>query len=318
MRALHHALALIVALFWAASYFSTQILYDHGVGPFAVLILKAVLAYGLLIFLAPKRLYAGSIKAELKCMLLGAAFLPLYGGLTNLALANGQAANTAVILSTGPLIGVVVASALLARVKIHWTTHLGLWSAVTGVALVMIDGEILHGFSADADLLAVGAALAWAVYALILQRLRTVPPALAARKCLGWGIVAAMPFYFMEEPTEAMVLTEPVVIGNLLFLSWGAMAAGLVLWHRAVQVIGAEAANYWHYLTPFAAIAIGAAFFEEQMTFIGFMGAALTLCGLVLGQRGVNAAHRDAARRRQTAPDAAPATMTAKPAATSS
>ena len=54
MSALHHVLASLVALFWAAAYFSTQTLYDCGVGPFAVLILKAVLAYGLLILIAPK------------------------------------------------------------------------------------------------------------------------------------------------------------------------------------------------------------------------------------------------------------------------
>lgn len=301
MSALHHVLASLVALFWAAAYFSTQTLYDCGVGPFAVLILKAVLAYGLLILIAPKRIYAGSIKAEVKCMLLGVTFVPLYGGLTNLALAHGQAANTAVILATGPLLGVLIASAVLSRVKMHWTTWLGLCSAATGVILTVIDGEILHDLSGKADLLAMGAALSWALYALVLHRLRTVPPALAARKCLGWGILAAMPFYFMEEPTEVLSLTDPVVIGNLLFLSWGAMAAGLVLWHRVIAVIGAKAANYWHYLTPFAAILIGGFFFEEQMSFIGLMGAGLTVCGLILGQRGVNAANRDAARRRQAA-----------------
>lgn len=298
MRALHHVLALLVALFWAASYFSTQTLYDHGVGPFAALLLKAVFAYGVLIFIAPMRLYAGSVKAELKCMLLGVAFLPLYGGLANLALAHGQAANTAVILATGPLLGVLVASAFLAGVKIHWTTWLGLCSAATGVALTVIDGEILNDLSGTADLLALGAALGWALYAVVLHRLRSISPALAARKCLGWGIVATLPFYFMEEPTKVMTLTDPVVLGNLVFLSWGAMAAGLVLWHRVVRVIGAEAANYWHYLIPFAAIALGGAFFEEQMTFVGLMGAALTVCGLILGQRGVNTANRDAARRR--------------------
>lgn len=297
MRAIHHLLAFIAALFWAAAYFSTQTLYEYGIGPFAVLILKAVFAYGLLIFIAPHKLYCGSLKAELKCALLGLAFIPLYGGLTNLALKAGQAANTAVILSAGPLISAIFASLVFSRVKIHWTTNLGIWCAVTGIALVVIDGEILHSLPPEADVFALLAAAGWAVYAVILQRLRTVPASLVARKCLGWGILGALPFYYLETPTEAMTLMEPVVIGNLVFLSWGAMAVGLILWHRAVSVLGEEAANYWHYLTPFAAIGFGAAFFTEQMTYIGFMGAALTVCGLVLGQRGVNAARRDAARR---------------------
>ena len=104
------------------------------------------------------------------------------------ARARRQAANTAVILATGAASGRPHCVRRPSRVKMHWTTWLGLCSAATGVILTVIDGEILHDLSGTADLLAMGAALSWALCALVLHRLRTVPPRLGRTEVAsGWG-----------------------------------------------------------------------------------------------------------------------------------
>ena len=97
-----HLLALFVIVCWGLTPVSTKVLYDYGMGPWAVLALRVVIAYGVLIFLSPKTIYAGTPRDEGLCVLLGIALVPVYYGLQNVALVSGDAATVAITATITP------------------------------------------------------------------------------------------------------------------------------------------------------------------------------------------------------------------------
>ena len=134
----YHLLALAVAVCWGLSVNSTKVLIDAGFGPWAVLALRTVLAYGLLIFLSPKIFYT-NLRTEVKTALLGVALVPLAHGLQNLALASGQSSTTAVLTATAPIFTGLLALAFFREFRFHWMSLAGTLAALAGAAC--LDGS---------------------------------------------------------------------------------------------------------------------------------------------------------------------------------
>ena len=66
-----HALAFLAAVLFGLTFISTKWLYGFGMGPFAVLMWRSLLAYGFLLLIAPKNLWSGSLRDELRIAALG-------------------------------------------------------------------------------------------------------------------------------------------------------------------------------------------------------------------------------------------------------
>ena len=67
----YHLLALFVVLCWGMTLVSSKVLLNFGMQPWALVELRSVLAYGILIFLAPMQLYSGTMRGEITVALLG-------------------------------------------------------------------------------------------------------------------------------------------------------------------------------------------------------------------------------------------------------
>ena len=156
----YHLLALFVVICWGLSYVSTKVLYAYGMGPWAVVAMRAVLAYGLLIFLAPRNLYAGTMRAEITVAILGIVSVPLCFGLQNQALVTAQASTTAVLVAMGPIATGLLAMVALRTWKIHWMTVLGLVAAFTGAFLLYFDAVIMNEMALKGFLLGIAAPVA--------------------------------------------------------------------------------------------------------------------------------------------------------------
>lgn len=198
----YHLLALFVVICWGLAFVSTKVLYAYGMGPWAVVALRAVLAYGLLIFIAPKNLYAGSFRNEVTVALLGFASVPLSYGLQNQALVTGQASTVAVLVAMGPVLTGLLAMAALRTWKMHWMTMLGLVASVTGALLLYFDAVVMQELSQRGFILGIAAAAAYALYALLLRALGDLPPLFVLRKATGYGVIGAIPF-FLKGPRKS-------------------------------------------------------------------------------------------------------------------
>ena len=128
----YHLLALFVVLCWGMTLVSSKVLLNFGMQPWALVELRSVLAYGILIFLAPMQLYSGTMRGEITVALLGLTSIPLFFGLQTLALEHGVVSTTASLIAMGPLLSGLLAMAALRTWKLHWMTFLGICTAATG------------------------------------------------------------------------------------------------------------------------------------------------------------------------------------------
>ncbi len=293
----YHLLALFVVICWGLAFVSTKVLYAYGMGPWAVVALRAVLAYGLLIFIAPKDLYAGTFRNEVTVALLGLASVPLSYGLQNQALVTGQASTVAVLVAMGPILTGLLAMAALRTWKMHWMTMLGLVATVTGALLLYFDVAVMQELPSRGFLLGIAAAAAYALYALLLRALGDLSALFVLRKATGYGVIGTLPFFLAEGPTEAVLLTDPVVIANFLFLALVVSAIGWVLWQNAERHIGAPAARIYTFIWPLAAVLGGIFILDDTWSYIGFMGAGMILCGVISAQTGLAKVALEMAKR---------------------
>lgn len=281
-----HLLALFVVVCWGLTPVSTKVLYAYGMGPWAVLALRVVLAYGVLIFISPKIIYAGTPRDELLCALLGIALVPAYYGLQNVALDSGDAATVAITATMAPILIGFAATALF-RKPMHWLMGLGACASITGLVLLAVDSCILQEMPLSVIGWSLAAAAGFALYSMLLRATGDLPPLLILRKSMGYGLLATLPFYFTEFQTEALVLQDPVVIGNLLFLSIGALAGCWALWQIVVRHIGGEAAGIWSYFAPVVTVIGGIYFLDETISYIGIMGGTMIICGVISAHTGL-------------------------------
>ena len=79
------------------------------------------------------------------------------------------------------------------------------------------------------------------------------------------------------------ILTNPVAIGNILFLGLGASLIGFMLWAETVKKVGAIKANNYMYLQSIVTLIAAAIVLREPVTLIGVLGILLILGGLWLG-----------------------------------
>ena len=164
----YHLLALFVVLCWGMTLVSSKVLLNFGMQPWALVELRSVLAYGILIFLAPMQLYSGTMRGEITVALLGLTSIPLFFGLQTLALEHGVVSTTASLIAMGPLLSGLLAMAALRTWKLHWMTFLGICTAATGTFLLYFDNAVLQDLPRLGFYLGLAAAAAYAVYSLVI------------------------------------------------------------------------------------------------------------------------------------------------------
>ena len=89
----------------------------------------------------------------------------------------------------------------------------------------------------------------------------------------------------------------PAAGANLVFLALAATVIGYTLWHKAEQEIGAAGTRWYTYLSPVVGIIGGLWFLNEEMSYIGVMGAGMILCGVICAQTGLVRVAAEMAKR---------------------
>ena len=161
-------------------------------------------------------------------------------------------------------------------------------------------------------LLALLAAIVWAVYSNISKRIsaRGYGTVLATRRTFFWGLAFMLPCLPLLgfAPDWSFVLT-PLALGNLVFLGLGASALCYVMWNTAVRELGPVKTTAYIYLVPVVTIATSVAILGEPLTPAIVAGALLTIAGLVISElksRAVApAASASGPQEREDGPDQA-------------
>lgn len=297
----YHLLALAVVAVWGVTFVSTKVLIGAGMRPAAIFVCRFILAYiGLWIYSAlsrkPGRIWNGW-KDELVFLILGVTGGSLYFLTENTALAYTQASNVAFLVCSAPLFTAIFTilyrrfgksrfARSLEEVRVGWPLVGGTLLALAGMALMVFDGKKVQ-ISAAGDLLAVGAALCWAVYSLFMGQItREYGTLTATRKVFFYGLVTILPFMGgCKDSFSADILCQTPVWGNLLFLGLIASLACFLAWNVVIDKVGNVTSTNYVYLNPIFTLLSAMALLGERMTPVAAIGSVAILVGVIWARR---------------------------------
>lgn len=298
----YHLLALATVAVWGVTFVSTKVVIGAGMQPAAIFVCRFVLAYiGLWIYtlIAGKqhRIWNGW-KDELIFLLLGVTGGSFYFLTENTALAFTQASNVAFLVCSAPLFTAIFTLIYgrygksrfargLEKLRLGWPLIGGTILALAGMALMVFDGQKVQ-LSAAGDLLAIGAAICWALYSLFMGQLtREYGTLTATRKVFFYGLLTILPFLGgCRESFSPDVLCQPAVWGNLLFLGLFASLVCFLVWNVVIDKLGNVTSTNYVYLNPIFTLLTAMVLLGERMTPIAALGAVAILAGVVWAGKG--------------------------------
>ena len=283
----YHILAVVVVSIWGTTFVSTKVLLAAGLEPAGIFALRFALAYvGIWFFRDSdgRRLTARTWQDEMRFAALGATGGSLYFIAENEALVYSQASNVAFIVCTTPVLTMLLG--LLTRHSEGLTrrTAAGTLLSLAGVALVVFNGSRVLKLNPVGDILAITAAVMWAVYTLILRPLGDrYSVTMITRKTFFYGLVTLLPLFAVRPPKfDPAVLMQPAVAANLLFLGIVASLLCYAAWSLIVKHLGSTRTTNYLYINPVVASIASAAMLGERITPLAVAGAAMILVGIWL------------------------------------
>lgn len=281
-----HIASFIAVMMWGYSFVSSKVLLDNGLGPVQIYICRFILAYLIVVCISHKRLFSATWHEEGMFCLCGLCAGSIYFIAENTALEYTLTTNVSLLTSMSPLLTALLVAFIYKTEKLGIGTWVGSAIAIAGVACVVFNSSTSLEVRPLGDFLSLAAALSWALYSLILRRLNANYDVwFISRKTFFYGLLTAIPFSFFESGNASLVsvLRLPEVYGNLLFLGLGASTIAYVLWAVAVKNLGAVKANNYMYLQSIVTLIVSAFVLSERVTAVGYIGIALIIGGLWLG-----------------------------------
>lgn len=279
-----YCFAAFTVMVWGSTFISSKVLLEFYT-PAQIMLTRFILAYCALWLLRPKRL-ALTMKQEGVFFLLGLLGCTAYFYTENTALSYTLASNVSIIVAAAPIFTAILAH-FAGEERFRASTLAGFLVAFSGVILVVCNGTFVLKLNPKGDLLALAAAVCWAIYSVLLRRAsRGLDSILVTRRTMFWGIVTALPLVAAEGvPYPTAPLLTASGIANFLFLGLVGSALCFVLWNKAFRILGVVTTNTFIYLMPFITILAARIFLDEPISPLALLGAVLITAGVVLSQR---------------------------------
>ena len=302
-----HLLALVVVAIWGLTFVSTKTLISAGLDPAEIFVVRFSMAYlGIWLYSVISRharpdrashsLFSRSWQDELLFAFLGLTGGSFYFLTENTALAHTQASNVSFLVCSAPLFTALLSliyrrlrhdrfADAMERIGSGWMLALGTLLALGGMALMMFDGQRVQ-VSLRGDLLALGAAICWALYSLFIGKITDEYGAVfTTRKVFFYGLLTILPFLLGREFAPLELFMQPVVWGNLLFLGLCASLACFVAWNLVTARLGNITSVNYVYLNPVFTLISAMLLLGECLTPAGAVGSALILAGVIVAGR---------------------------------
>ena len=291
-----HLLALAVVAVWGVTFVSTKTLISAGLDPAEIFVIRFTMAYIGIWILSRQPLWSRTWQDELMFVFLGLTGGSFYFLAENTALAHTQACNVSFLVCSAPLFTALLSvlyrrvrrdrfAEAMERVGSGWMLLLGTVLALGGMALMLFDGQRVQ-VSLRGDLLAIGAALCWALYSLFMGRMTEEYGAVfATRKVFFYGLLTILPFLLGRDFAPLALFREPVVWGNLLFLGLVASLVCFVVWNRVMARLGNITSVNYVYLNPIFTLITAMIFLGERMTPAAAIGSILIMVGVIIAGR---------------------------------
>ena len=284
-KMVYHLAALLIVLAWGVSFVSTKVLLDNGLRPAEIYIYRFLLAYLLVLCVCHKRMFSNSLRDELLFATCGLCGGSIYFIAENTALEYTLVSNVSLITAISPLLTTFLIGMIYKSERPSKGIYIGSIVALLGVACVIFNSSFVVKMNPIGDLLSFAAALSWAVYSLVLRKLNALYSIMfISRKTFFYGVLTALPYMLTEpEITSPTVLLQADVWPHMLFLGVFASMIAYVIWAQSVKHLGAITASNYIYLQPIVTLIASVIILSETITIVGYLGCALILGGLWLG-----------------------------------
>ena len=273
-------LCLVAAGSFALQPVLVRLAFDGGAGVVSVGAIRFTLAAVALCVLARKAIAAAPARSLLAPFLLGLTIYGLETGLFFASLERIDVSLASLLMCSYPAL-VVAGAVLFRRERASRRRAAALVVALVGVALVLAGG-VGGAIDPVGVGLALGAAIAYAAYVLVSDRLlgTTEPLVLATMLCAGAAVAFALGGAASGSLEAPSVYTLAVIGAIALVATVLPIAAFLGGVHR----IGPSRATILGTVEPPVTIALSALVFGERLGPVQLLGAALVLSGIVILQ----------------------------------
>ena len=286
-KVMGHIFAIITILVWGSCFVLTKNLLVYFT-PIQIIPLRMGLAYITLWILRPRTMKL-PWKDELMFILIGITGGSFYFFLQNTASAHTSAANVSILVSMSPILTVILAQ-LFSRKgeKLGKLVYIGAVVAIAGVVLVVLNGTLSFHLSPLGDLLALAAALMWAVYSILVKRYtERYDNFLVTRRVFLWAFLTSLPLVLLTDglPSLTPLFTQPNILISWLFLGVFGNAVCFAIWNIAFKRLGVVVTNNYLYASPFVTVVVGWLLLDEKISWMSILGAVLITLGVIFANK---------------------------------
>ncbi|MDE5808055.1 MAG: DMT family transporter [Muribaculaceae bacterium] len=285
-----HLGALITVIAWGSSFLSTKILMEQGgFTPVEMYVYRFAAAYLLLLIFTWKKMMASSWRDELTLALCGVCAGSLYFITENYALRLTTTGNVSLLASISPIFTTFLV-ALLFKQRIQAGVIIGSVVAFIGVGCIIFSHGASMEFHPEGDLLAITAALCWAIYTVAIKPIIPNYTSLfITRKLFFYGVITALPLLFLQdEPLHLSLLIDlqqPHYLFNFLFLVVMCSMVAYLVWNEAMKYLGPVTANNYLYMQPLVTMIAAYFVLGENIYLLGYIGCVLIIGGLIISDK---------------------------------
>lgn len=273
------ACALAVVVLWSSFHLVSRIGVQTSLTPYDLVTLRVGIA-GLIMIPVLVRLGLGHLRlwqAVILALIAGPGFgLTAFSGYQFAPAAHGAA----ILAGAIPLFAVPIAAMVLGE-RLSVGKSLGLLAIVAGIVFLIFDS--FTGFDNElwrGDVLFLGGALAWAAVA-VLARAWRVEPVRGTAIAAVISMIVFVPIHFAFLPTRLDVVPLIDVAGQAVFHGLLSMVISMLLFTRAVSLLGASLTTMITASVPATAAVAAAILLDEPLSAFMIAAIVLTTAGML-------------------------------------
>jgi drug/metabolite transporter (DMT)-like permease len=165
---------------------------------------------------------------------------------------------------------------------------LGMLICVAGLVAIVCRGDLTALLAVrfnPGDLLILAALAAYALYSVLLRLKPPMHPLSFLTLTMGWGSVLLLPVYALEMSTGYVMRLDTTTVVALLYVIVFPSLLAHFFFFRGVELIGANRAAPWFYLTQVFGSAGAIIFLGERLHLYHIVGYVLVIAGVTIATR---------------------------------
>jgi drug/metabolite transporter (DMT)-like permease len=280
----------LVVFIWGSSFVSVKYALQ-GFGPFWLVAARITTgAIGITLLARPLGIrLPANLREWTFCAIVGLISTTLPFSLISLASEHVPSGSAGLMMSTAPIMVMLISIIALPEETITPTRIVGLGMGFVGTAMVIAGRDDVQALQISEDVgvwpyLALAlAATCYAIFTISGRRFPEMPP---LTKSWGYLICAAVGALIIAVVVEPFPTNTPgIALGAVFYLGTVATAGGMMLTMWLVRQTSAGFVAQSNYMVPVVAVILGAIMFAEQLGIWQYAGMVLIIVGIAVTER---------------------------------